>query len=151
MAPTKPCKETPATMQSFFEAAEPDSGATAYACAKVSRLPWSRIDSSQAGVKSRAWLNTTLSTCRTQEMQGDPFGLLLQQRIVFMGGEVCFTCIPPLSWNLSCSPFKVVLPVQNCLCRTGFEDSQMKWPSNFLCKCRWMISWQMLSSVNCCF
>lgn len=27
--------------------------------------------------------------CRTQEMQGDPFGLLLQQRIVFMGGEVC--------------------------------------------------------------
>jgi ATP-dependent Clp protease protease subunit len=25
---------------------------------------------------------------RTQEMQGDPFGLLLQQRIIFMGGEV---------------------------------------------------------------
>ena len=23
-------------------------------------------------------------------MQGDPFGLLLQQRIVFMGGEVSF-------------------------------------------------------------
>ena len=26
--------------------------------------------------------------CRTQDMQGDPFGLLLRQRIVFMGGEV---------------------------------------------------------------
>lgn len=27
------------------------------------------------------------STCRTQDMAGDPFGLLLRQRIVFLGGE----------------------------------------------------------------
>lgn len=26
--------------------------------------------------------------CRTQDMAGDPFGLLLRQRIVFLGGEV---------------------------------------------------------------
>ena len=27
--------------------------------------------------------------CSTQDMAGDPFGLLMRQRIVFLGGEVC--------------------------------------------------------------
>lgn len=29
-------------------------------------------------------------TCRTQDMAGDPFGLLLRQRIIFLGGEASF-------------------------------------------------------------
>lgn len=32
--------------------------------------------------------NQPLLAPRTAEMQGDPFGLLLRQRIIFMGGEV---------------------------------------------------------------
>lgn len=39
-------------------------------------------------------LSWRFQLCRTQEMQGDPFGLLLQQRIVFMGGEVSLMIIP---------------------------------------------------------
>jgi hypothetical protein len=34
-------------------------------------------------------------------MQGDPFGLLLQQRIIFMGGEVR---IPAPLFSLICPP-----------------------------------------------
>lgn len=33
-------------------------------------------------------MRTPLATLRSQEMAGDPFALLLKQRIIFLGGEV---------------------------------------------------------------
>ena len=39
------------------------------------------------------WVHNVDNHCRTQGMQGDPFGLLLSQRIIFMGGEVGLPCI----------------------------------------------------------
>lgn len=33
-------------------------------------------------------LSSLLLLLRTQDMGGDPFGMLLRQRIVFLGGEV---------------------------------------------------------------
>ena len=38
--------------------------------------------------------------CRIQDMAGDPFGLLLKQRIIFLGGEVSFFFLASMNYTI---------------------------------------------------
>lgn len=59
----------------------------------VSRVEWKETLGVAAARCASIRIYTTsrmfcLHVRRTQDMAGDPFGLLLRQRIVFLGGEV---------------------------------------------------------------
>eukprot|EP00879_Flechtneria_rotunda_P020183 GHRR01021224.1.p1 GENE.GHRR01021224.1~~GHRR01021224.1.p1 ORF type:complete len:154 (+),score=47.84 GHRR01021224.1:161-622(+) len=67
-------------------------GRQARAAIRVRAAIWtpSQSGSTERG-KDRPWIQANgqpILAPRTQDMAGDPFGLLLRQRIVFLGGEV---------------------------------------------------------------
>lgn len=104
MAFTKIGRQATASVpQLLLETATPHRRAAAHACSKVNYAIFGKdiLVMASAAVK----LTWQSAFCRTQEMQGDPFGLLLQQRIVFMGGEVktsCFFVKRSASWLFAC-------------------------------------------------
>ena len=83
------------------------------------------------------WVHNVDNYCRTQDMQGDPFGLLLSQRIIFMGGEVglsriCASHTSSAHHCLPCSePHCTVL--QDCLhIQPTLHYSETLWPGRAL-------------------